>query len=245
MSGLTLNERHQICWQESKIHGCSHAVCFLSISFEKRQQPQPPAQGGGWECSCPGVPSPCPHQLDYCWPSWNLISQPASLYSSAAPTWEAEVASSPPCWASSSNGHLTAGCGFESQGLSPGFLGKCTCPQPLKGAEPLSLGSFLTRRDVGEGAQEDWSETPPGQVMFRSHLVPSISIHTPPLGLRLAGSLLALPVWSILVQEGFALPFGVRTLVLTCPAQQCFCLYWLHPSQLGNGFVAYCLPTEP
>lgn len=38
MSGLTPNERHQICWQESKIHGCSHAVCFLSISFEKRQQ---------------------------------------------------------------------------------------------------------------------------------------------------------------------------------------------------------------
>lgn len=34
MSGFTLNEGHQIFWQESKIHGCSHAICFLSISFQ-------------------------------------------------------------------------------------------------------------------------------------------------------------------------------------------------------------------
>ena len=60
-----------------------------------QQQPQPLVLGGRWDCACPGFPSPCPHQLDYCWPSWNLISQPASLYGSAAPTWRAEVASSP------------------------------------------------------------------------------------------------------------------------------------------------------
>lgn len=66
----------------------------------------------------------------------------------------AEVASSSACPAQS-----TDGCGFDPQGLPPRFLGKCTRPQPLKGAGPPSLGSFITRRDLGEGAQEDCSAT--------------------------------------------------------------------------------------
>lgn len=147
MSSLTLlipNERHQICSQESKIHGCSHAICFLSMSFEKGSSdvlaasPQPLERGGGWESTCPGVLFSCAHQLDHCWFSWNLIYHPAQPR----------------------NAHLTDGYGLDCQGLPPCFLSKCTCPQPLKGAGTSSLGFFLTGMDVGEGVQEDWCETP-------------------------------------------------------------------------------------
>lgn len=180
MSGLPLNERHQTCWQESKIHSCSHAICFFSISFEKRQQPQPLVLGKGWECACPGVPSLCPHQLNYCWPSPNLISQPTCmvvLHLHGGQRWPLLLVQPSPAM-----GIALMDMGLAYRDCHSHFLSECTCPQPLRGAEASYLGSFLPRRDMGEGAQEDWSETVLGQVTFGVHLVPSISSHPSLLG---------------------------------------------------------------
>lgn len=181
MSGLTLNKRHQICWQESKIHNCSRAVCFLSISFEKRQQwcvgSSPSCWHWGKRGSGPALVSPLsvPTNRTTADLPKNRISQPSSLYGSAAPTWEQSWPLLTGCPAQSSNGHLTGRHWFYPQRLSTRFLGKSTCLQPLKGAGPCYLGSFLSRRDIGKGAQKNWSETPLWQVTFGGHLVPSIS----------------------------------------------------------------------
>lgn len=195
------------------------AVCW--------QHPQPLEWGRGWECTRPGVPFPCAHQFDHCWLSWNLIYHPATLYSSASPTWAGGRSGLFSCLSSPDQqcaphwwiwaGHM------GSQGLPPHFLGKYTSTQPLKGTGTPSLGFFLTGMDVGEGVQEDWCETPSEAGVVQGEPPHAKHFHTSLF--NWLAFVQALPVWIILVWEGFALLFGMRTLVLPCPEQQRFCLY--------------------